>query len=175
MVVPLQVNMHTQAERFLTMKIYAVPDTQEEYDSLMRGHVHLLFERGCLLALFLGAMVSVTTVRLLSVRSFEGLLYSKDLIRHLNASPFDAVLRDPMYPGGAVLPIQFTATTVSLYLTCALFVEPVVGKVQAKRLEQDSRSRGNCRRASSLLVGTTAIAADPLYSLLSRVTRQTQP
>ena len=167
--------MHTQAERFLTMKIYAVPDTQEEYDSLMRGHVHLFFERGCLLALFLGAMVSVTTVRLLSVRSFEGLLYSKDLIRHLNASPFDAVLRDPMYPGGAVLPIQFTATTVSLYLTCALFVEPVVGKVQAKRLEQDSRSRGNCRRASSLLVGTTAIAADPLYSLLSRVTRQTQP
>ncbi|OWK05322.1 hypothetical protein Celaphus_00002791 [Cervus elaphus hippelaphus] len=61
------VNIHTQAERFLTTKIYAVPDTQEEYDSLMRGHVHLLFERGCLLALFLGAMVSVTTVLLLSL------------------------------------------------------------------------------------------------------------
>ena len=62
MVVPLQVNIHTQAEHFFTTKIYAIPDTQEEYDSLMGGHVHLLFERGCFLALFLGATVSVTTV-----------------------------------------------------------------------------------------------------------------
>lgn len=31
--------------------------TQEEYDSIMRGHIHLLFETRCLLALFLGAMV----------------------------------------------------------------------------------------------------------------------
>lgn len=104
MAVPLQVNIHTQAERFFTRKIYAIPDTQEEYDSIMRGHIHLLFETRCLLALFLGAMVSVTTVCLLSVRSFEGLLYSKDLIRHANASPFDAVLRDLTYRSGAVLP-----------------------------------------------------------------------
>lgn len=48
--VPLQVNIHTQAERFFQQEnLYADSDTQEEYDSIMRGHIHLLFETRCLL------------------------------------------------------------------------------------------------------------------------------
>ena len=66
---------------------------------------------------------------------------------------------------------------------CPLFVEPRVGKAQAKRLERDSRSRRNFRQVYSLLVGTAAITqplsrlAQRTYcsSLLSWLTQWTQP
>ena len=54
--------------------------------------------------------------------------------------------------------ILFVASIVSLLTRFALFVEPRVGKVWAKRLEGDSRSYRNS--AYSLLAGMAAIAAD---------------
>lgn len=47
------------------------------------------------------------------------------------------------------------------------FTEPMVGKAGAKRLEENARSCRNHRSSYSLLAGAAAIAADPLYSLLS--------
>ena len=41
----------------------------------------------------------------------------------------------------------------------ALFPEPTVGKVRAKRLEENVRSRRNCRHVYSLLAGTADITA----------------
>ena len=51
-------------------------------------------------------------------------------------------------------------STVSLYITEALFVEPRVGKPRTKKLEEDARSCRNCRHVYSLLAGIAAIAAD---------------
>ena len=50
---------------------------------------------------------------------------------------------------------------------CSQFTEPMVGKAGAKRLEENVRSYRNHRCSYSFLAGAAAIAADPLYSLLS--------
>ena len=44
--------------------------------------------------------------------------------------------------------------------------EPMVGKVQAKRLEEDAKSCTNCRYVYSLQVDAAAIITDMLYSLI---------
>ncbi|XP_068400293.1 UDP-glucuronosyltransferase 1A3-like isoform X4 [Eschrichtius robustus] len=98
-----EVNMHIKAEDFFIMKTYAIPYTQDEFDYIMTGKIHLLFERTHFLTLFLETMASLKNVSLVFQRSCEELLYNKDLIRHLNASSFDVVLTDPVYPCGAVL------------------------------------------------------------------------
>ena len=54
--------------------------------------------------------------------------------------------------------ILLTAPTVSLFTLCPLFTEPRVGKARGKRLEENSRSRRNCRHIYSLLPGAAAIA-----------------
>ena len=41
----------------------------------------------------------------------------------------------------------------------ALFFESRVGKTRTKRLEEDARSRRNCRHLYSLLADTAAVAA----------------
>ena len=41
--------------------------------------------------------------------------------------------------------ILFVTPAVSLYLMCALFAESMVDKVQAGRLEENSRNHRNCR------------------------------
>ena len=48
-------------------------------------------------------MASLKNVSLLFARLCKSLLYNKDLIRDLNASSFDVILTDPIYPYGAVL------------------------------------------------------------------------
>ena len=102
-VVAPEVNMHIKAEDFFTMKTYDIPYTQDKFDSLMKTHVHMLFERVHWVTMFLKTMASLKKASLLFERSCEGLLYNKDLIRHLNASSFDVVLTDPVHPCGAVL------------------------------------------------------------------------
>ena len=57
----------------------------------------------------------------------------------------------------SVMLTLFVTPTVSL---CTLFAEPMVGKVRTKRLEENARSRRNCRHVYSLLAGTAAVAAD---------------
>ena len=102
-VVAPEVNMHIKAEDFFTVKTYAVPYKQDKFDSLGMTHIQLLFERAHFLTMFLKTMASLKNVSLLFERSCEGLLYNKDLIRHLNVSFFDVVLTDPVHPCGAVL------------------------------------------------------------------------
>lgn len=51
----------------------------------MKTQVHLVFEKVHWVTLFLKTMASFENAALLE-RSCEGLLYNKDLIRHLNAS-----------------------------------------------------------------------------------------
>ena len=48
-------------------------------------------------------------------------------------------------------------------LSCLLFAEPRVGKAQAKRMEEDSKSHRNCRHNYSLLHGTEAITLPLLW------------
>ena len=60
---------------------------------------------------------------------------------------------------------------LSCCIWCTVFSEPKGGKAPAKRLQENSRSRGSCRGASSLLVGTAAAAAgslSPRFSWLSQ-------
>ena len=47
-----------------------------------------------------------------------------------------------------------------------LFTEPRVGKARAGKLEESSRSHGNCRHVYSLLTGIATITADTLDSLV---------
>ena len=47
--------------------------------------------------------------------------------------------------------------TMPIVLVFTLFAEPRIGKAQAKRLEEDSRSHRKCRHIYSLLAGTAAI------------------
>ena len=54
--------------------------------------------------------------------------------------------------------ILFVTLIVSLFMLFALFAEPRVGKVWAKRLEGDLKSHRNCRHIYSLLAGTAGIA-----------------
>ena len=64
--------------------------------------------------------------------------------------------------------ILLTVPTVSLF---KLFTEPRVGKVQLKRLEEDSRGQRNCRHIYSLLADAAATAVDMLHSLPSWLTQ----
>ncbi|KAI4591186.1 hypothetical protein MJG53_002235 [Ovis ammon polii x Ovis aries] len=79
------------------------PLSQDEFDSIMRTHIHVFFQRVHFLTMFWEAMATLKNVSLLFARSCEALLHNKDLIRDLNASSFDVVLTDPFNPCGAVL------------------------------------------------------------------------
>nr|XP_020768237.1 UDP-glucuronosyltransferase 1-3-like [Odocoileus virginianus texanus] len=102
-VVAPEVNVHIKAEDFFIMKTYATADTQHTFDSIMKRRVPVLFERVHWVTMFLKTMAFLKKASLFFERSCEGLLYDKDLIRHLNASAFDVVLTDPIYLCGAVL------------------------------------------------------------------------
>ena len=55
--------------------------------------------------------------------------------------------------------ILFLMPIVLLFTLSRLFAESRVGKVRARRLEEDTRSLRICRYVYSLLAGTAAIAA----------------
>ncbi|KAK2503445.1 hypothetical protein MC885_017501 [Smutsia gigantea] len=98
-----EVNIHIKKEDFFTMKTYAVPYTQDEYDHLLLSQSQMVFERQHFLVIFLKSMTILKTFSDFIYNSCKDLMYDKDLIRHLNASSFDVVLTDPMYPCGALL------------------------------------------------------------------------
>ena len=56
--------------------------------------------------------------------------------------------------------ILLIVPVVSLFTLSAMFAEPRVGKARAKGLEEDSKSRRNCRHVYSLLAGAAATAPD---------------
>ena len=63
---------------------------------------------------------------------------------------------------GDISVILFVTPTVLLFIPLALFAEPRIGKVQAKRLEEDTKSCRNRRHIYPLLAGTAAITASLL-------------
>lgn len=95
--------MHVKGEDFFTLKTYAAPFTLDEFEHLMQTHIELVFERVHFLKTFLKSMVILKNMSLILQKSCEELVHNKDLMRHLNASAFDVVLTDPVYPCGAVL------------------------------------------------------------------------
>ncbi|KAM5269093.1 UDP-glucuronosyltransferase 1A3-like isoform 2-T2 [Hipposideros larvatus] len=97
------VTLHVKGEDFFTLKTYATPYTQDEFQYIILGRTEQMFERAHFLKTFLNSMVILKNVSSVFQRSCEELLHNEDLIRHLNASAFDVVLTDPVYPCGAVL------------------------------------------------------------------------
>ncbi|XP_052494051.1 UDP-glucuronosyltransferase 1A3-like [Budorcas taxicolor] len=124
-VVAPEVNLHIKEEDFFTVKDYAVPYTKDEFDSIMRTHIHVFFQRVHFLTMFWEAMATLKNVSLLFARSCEALLHNKDLIRDLNASSFDVVLTDPFNPCGAVLAkyLSIPAVFFLRFLPCDLDAE----------------------------------------------------
>lgn len=98
-----EVTLQVKGEDFFTLKTYAIPFTQDEFEHLMLGHTDLIFERAHFLKTFLKHMVILKNMSSVLQKSCEDLVHNKELIRHLNASAFDVVLTDPVYPCGAVL------------------------------------------------------------------------
>ncbi|KAF3824027.1 hypothetical protein GH733_008312 [Mirounga leonina] len=102
-VVSPELNMHIKEEDFFTLTTYAIPYTQDEFNHLLLGQTYLVFERMHFLKMFWNSVESLKSVALVFQRSCEELLRNKELVRQLNASSFDVVLTDPVYPCGAVL------------------------------------------------------------------------
>ena len=87
----------------------------------MKSRLPVLFEKVYFVKMFLETTASLKNVSLLFERSCEGLLYNKDLIRHLNASSFNVVLTDPVHPCGAVLAKYLSIPAVFFCFVLFLF------------------------------------------------------
>lgn len=98
-----EVTLHVKEEDFFTLKTYTIPYTQDEFQYIMVGQSHQIFERVHYLKAFWKGMAVLKNVSLIFQKSCEELVRNEDLIRQLNASAFDVVLTDPVYPCGAVL------------------------------------------------------------------------
>lgn len=98
-----EVNMHIKGEDFFTLKTYAVPYTQDEFDDLFLSQRQMVFERQHFLKTFWKSTTIMKSFSELIYKSCKDLLYNKDLIRHLNDTSFDVVLTDPVFPCGALL------------------------------------------------------------------------
>ncbi|XP_077011613.1 UDP-glucuronosyltransferase 1A3-like isoform X2 [Tamandua tetradactyla] len=102
-VVAPEVNMHVKGAEFFTLKTYAIPYTQEEYDHLLAGQTQIVFEQIHYLKIFFKSMEMLKNASMLYHTSCTELLHDKELIRSLNTSSFDVVLTDPIYPCGSLL------------------------------------------------------------------------
>ncbi|XP_045701599.1 UDP-glucuronosyltransferase 1-2-like isoform X1 [Phyllostomus hastatus] len=98
-----EVTLHVKDEDFFTLKTYPIPYTQDEFQYIMLGQSHLIFERVHYLKAFWNTMAVLQNVSVFFQKSCEELVRNEDLVRQLNASAFDVVLTDPVYPCGAVL------------------------------------------------------------------------
>lgn len=101
-VVP-EANLYIKAEEFFTLKSYAVPFTQEEFQYVLVGQGNLIFEEKYSLVIFWKIMKILKEVSWLFLSSCRELLNNKDLMASLRNSSFDVLLTDPVYPCGAVL------------------------------------------------------------------------
>ncbi|XP_011385749.1 UDP-glucuronosyltransferase 1-3-like isoform X1 [Pteropus vampyrus] len=120
-----EVTVHIKREDFFTLKTYAVPYTQDEYEQQLLGQVDLIFEKVHFLKMYLNVMAISKNISLFFEKTCAALLYNKDLIGHLNASAFDVVLTDPVYPCGAVLAQYLSVPAVFFlnFLPCDLDYE----------------------------------------------------
>ncbi|XP_064142590.1 UDP-glucuronosyltransferase 1A3-like [Loxodonta africana] len=120
-----EVNVHIKGEDFFTLKTYAIPYTQEEFEDIFLRQSHLIFESEHFLKTFLKTIIILQNVSAFYQRSCASLLYNKDLIRYLNDSSFDVVLTDPVYPCGTVLAEYLSVPAVYFlrYIPCELDFE----------------------------------------------------
>ncbi|XP_006925290.1 UDP-glucuronosyltransferase 1-2, partial [Pteropus alecto] len=120
-----EVTVHIKREDFFTLKTYAVPYTQDEYEQQLLGQVNLIFEKVHFLKMYLNVMAISKNISLFFEKTCVALLYNKDLIGNLNASAFDVVLTDPVYPCGAVLAQYLSVPAVFFlnFLPCDLDYE----------------------------------------------------
>lgn len=102
-VVAPEANLHIKGEDFFTLRTYAFPYTQEEYNHLLMDHFQQLFETEHYLKTFFKSIPIFKKMSAIYVASCVGLLRNNSLVSHLNSSSFDVVLTDPVYPCGAVL------------------------------------------------------------------------
>uniref|UniRef100_A0AAA9SM55 UDP-glucuronosyltransferase n=2 Tax=Bos TaxID=9903 RepID=A0AAA9SM55_BOVIN len=124
-VVAPEVNVRVKAEDFFIKKTYAIPYTQDDFNYFLMGSFNTFFERVNFLTMFWKTIEATKNASVVFARSCEALLYNKDLIRDLNASSFDVVLTDPVYPCGAVLAkyLSIPAVFFLRFLPCDLDVE----------------------------------------------------
>ncbi|XP_039090526.1 UDP-glucuronosyltransferase 1A3-like [Hyaena hyaena] len=102
-VVSPDVNLHIKREDFFTLMTYAISYTQDEFNDLLLAQASLAFEEVHFLKMFFKSIEILKTASFIFQTSCKELMYNKDLIGHLNASSFDVVLTDPVYPCGAIL------------------------------------------------------------------------
>ena len=124
-VVAPEVNVRVKAEDFFIKKTYAIPYTQDDFNYFMMGRFNLFFERVNFLTLFWKTAEATKNASVVFARSCEALLHNTELIRDLNASSFDVVLTDPVYPCGAVLAkyLSIPAVFFLRFLPCDLDTE----------------------------------------------------
>ncbi|XP_008054297.1 UDP-glucuronosyltransferase 1-3 isoform X2 [Carlito syrichta] len=102
-VLTTEVNMHIKKEDFFTLETYALPYTQDEFNQLIKGYIKLFFGKEHFLKKFFKSMAILKNMSLVFHKSCVDLLHNKTLISHLNASSFDVVFTDPIYPCGVIL------------------------------------------------------------------------
>ncbi|XP_037704997.1 UDP-glucuronosyltransferase 1A3-like isoform X3 [Choloepus didactylus] len=116
-----EVSMHMKEADFFTLRTYATPYTQEDYDQLMMGHTQMVFEEMHFLKIYFKSIAMLKTGFMLLQKSCAELLHNKELIRSLNASSFDVVLTDPIYPCGSLLAEYLSVPAVYFlrFIPCA--------------------------------------------------------
>ncbi|XP_036029698.1 UDP-glucuronosyltransferase 1-2 isoform X3 [Onychomys torridus] len=97
------VTLHIKGEDFFTLKTYAFPYTNEEYQENILGNAKKAFETQHTVKLFFESVAALRNFSELYANSCVALLYNKTLIQQLNSSFFDVILTDPIFPCGAVL------------------------------------------------------------------------
>ncbi|XP_037705000.1 UDP-glucuronosyltransferase 1A3-like [Choloepus didactylus] len=116
-----EVSMHMKEADFFTLRTYATPYTQEEYDQLMMDYFQMAFEEMHFLKIYFRSIAMLKKGSMLFEKSCAELLHSKELIRSLNASSFDVVLTDPVYPCGSLLAEYLSVPAVYFlrFIPCA--------------------------------------------------------
>nr|XP_012647044.1 UDP-glucuronosyltransferase 1-3-like [Microcebus murinus] len=107
-----EVNMHIKEEDFFTLKTYGFPYTKDYFDHLLKEYIQITFETQHFLKTFFKTMAILKRSSELFYKSCADLMHNKTLIGHLNASSFDVVLTDPVYPCGALLAKYLSIPTV---------------------------------------------------------------
>ncbi|XP_050843555.1 UDP-glucuronosyltransferase 1A1-like isoform X12 [Serinus canaria] len=102
-VVAPEVSLQIKPSKTLVMKTYSVPFTQEEMDTVFKRSVMDLFKEGPFLERVIRQYQQAKKTSALFLATCTNLIHSKELIRYLEESKFDAVLTDPVLPCGAIL------------------------------------------------------------------------
>ncbi|XP_012498283.1 PREDICTED: UDP-glucuronosyltransferase 1-3-like, partial [Propithecus coquereli] len=107
-----EVNMRIKVEDFVTMKTYGFPYAKYDFGHFVKEHIQISFERQHFLKTIFETVAVFKRTSAYFYKSCADLIHNKTLIDHLNASSFDVVLTDPVYPCGAVLAKYLSIPTV---------------------------------------------------------------